>query len=220
MASTQQIRNLIVTLSSDQFSVSQAFCHVIQGLSMLNSHSRLRLDGTQHQEQLGRFLTGWSGENVEGERLVTPFDIALVAEFLKAADQGAVLADARTADLDSLGWADQLRFGTIALLAGHRPSSIVALFDLYDSALIEDVCKKVFEIKTKAVIEKMVKAYSNERALAETVAELLQQLLSDRRYTAEAMLPALTNSVDVGVKKLRFATIAALARLAVLESKS
>ncbi len=220
MASTQQIRNLIVTLLSDELSVSQQFCNVVQGLSILKSNNRLRAGGAQHQEHLERFLTGWSCANVESERLVTQFDIALVSEFLKSAEQGAVLAEARTADLDSLGWADQLRFSTIALLAVHRPSSIAAMFDLYDSALTEDVCKKVFEIKTKAVIEKLVKAYSNERALAETVADLLQRLLSDRRYTAEAMLSALTNDVDPGVKKLRFATIAALARLAVLQSKS
>jgi hypothetical protein len=221
MASTQHIRNLILALASDSSSLWEQFRTIVHGLSILDAHDRLHVKGSQQQEQLARFLTGWTDANSARERPVTPFDIVLVAEFLKAVEQSAVLSDVRTVDLDTLGWSDQLRFGAIAVLAFDRHAEVVHLFDLYDSSLVEQVCKTVFEIYTKAVIAKLDKAYSNERSLVSLVAEILQRLLSDQRFAVQTMVSDVSENDTVGaaVMKLQRGMIAALARLALVESK-
>ena len=222
MKRTDSIRTLVEALILDDLTSVQQFANVVFGLSLLASHQCLRTDDAL-KLRLQRQLQKWTHRNDDLVQEITAEDAEDVEALLGVANLTVALSDPSKVNLTSSGWSEQLRFGIAAVLAATTRRVLVGnLFgsNIYGAALLKHAYTEVFYLRTGVTIADFSAEFAINRAFTTLLVTQLQPLLDSETRAVSAILSPNADNFDTRILRIRFAMVAALSRLAVLECKN
>ncbi|MFN8551110.1 MAG: hypothetical protein U0103_06435 [Candidatus Obscuribacterales bacterium] len=211
MFSNQLVQNQIKALlkSAD----SDSFAALVGSLQYLAANCPHWSYDDKRSACMHRFVDRWGHPDVSMSIAVTDDDFADASLLLGSNSVRVVLTDSKEANLDSVLFADELRYAAVALSAASMQEGRVSQLlrrDLANSVLLDAIWNESYYVPTGVRVT-CAAIISVDRVFVGRVVEALQRGLDE--FSVERILRSAEPSYP---KRLKFAAISALARYAVL----